>query len=177
MAGDSGTTSDRSTSSAEPTTDGFVRLHSNIGWWTLLLFVTLGIVLESLHGFKVSWYLNVGEETRRLLWRLAHAHGTFLALVNIVFGLAVKQAGGNHPRWRSIASRCLIGATIALPAGFFLGGTSTYDGDPGIGIALLPLGAAMLWIAILLTACKWPGEKQPAARPVTRKRRPRAAKT
>jgi hypothetical protein len=129
----------------------YVRLHGNFGWWSLLLFVSLGIVLESLHGFKVAWYLNVGEETRRLLWRLAHAHGTFLGLIHIAFTVAVKDRS-LRPVARKVASRCLIGASVALPGGFFLGGTTIYRGDPGLGIVLLPFGAAMLWVAILLTA-------------------------
>ena len=61
------------------------RRHLRVGWTSLLVFVVLGGVLESMHGFKVDWYLAVGNETQRLLWRLAHAHGTFLSLVHIGF--------------------------------------------------------------------------------------------
>ena len=39
-----------------------------------------------------------------------------------------------------------------MPAGFFLGGTIIYGGDPGLGIILLPIGAVLLLIAVLLTA-------------------------
>ena len=60
------------------------------GWWSLLLFLTLGIVLEAMHGFKVGWHLDVGNEARRLLWTLAHAHGTLLALIHIGFALTVR---------------------------------------------------------------------------------------
>src|SRR4051794_6786004 len=63
----------------------YVRSHLRFGWWSLLLFLTLGMVLEGLHGFKVAWYLNVSTQTRRLLWTLAHAHGTALGLVHIAF--------------------------------------------------------------------------------------------
>ena len=35
-----------------------------------MVFLTLGIGLEVMHGFKVAWYINVGMETRRLMWRL-----------------------------------------------------------------------------------------------------------
>ncbi|MCA9216266.1 MAG: hypothetical protein KDB27_24525 [Planctomycetales bacterium] len=149
---------------AAEATAKYVRLHSSIGWWSLVLFVTLGIALEALHGFKVSWYVNVGDETRRLLWRLAHAHGTFLGLIHIAFTVVVKERGGEKPVWRLIASRCFIGASVAVPAGFLLGGAKTYGGDPGLGIALLPPGAAMLWIALVLTALGWPCD--PAANTV-----------
>ena len=49
--------------------------------------VALGLLLESLQGFKVAAYLDVSNETRRLMWRLAHAHGTLLAVVNILYAV------------------------------------------------------------------------------------------
>jgi len=52
------------------------------GWWSLVVFLSLGGVLEMLHGFKIGWYVDVGNELRRLMFTLAHAHGTALALVN-----------------------------------------------------------------------------------------------
>ena len=129
-----------------------IRKHLLVGWGALLLFVTLGVVLESLHGFRVAWYHNVGMETRRLTWRLAHAHGTFLAVVNLAFALTLYVLGESaQGAWRRIASGCLLGATIALPAGFFLGGIVIYGGDPGFGIFLTPLGALLLVIAVSAT--------------------------
>ena len=44
--------------------------HLRFGWGSLLVFVLLGGVLEGMHGFKVDWYLAVGNETQRLMWRL-----------------------------------------------------------------------------------------------------------
>src|SRR4029453_17125205 len=44
--------------------------HVRFGWTSLFVFVVLGAVLEGLHGFKVDWYLRVGNEARRFLWRL-----------------------------------------------------------------------------------------------------------
>jgi len=124
--------------------------HIRIGWWSLLTFVTLGLGLEAMHGLKIGWYLDV--DYRRLLWTLAHAHGTLLALVHIAFGLTAWKLPGWHPRLRGIASRCLTAAGILIPAGFFLGGIFVYSGDPGLGILLLPAGAILLIGAILLTA-------------------------
>ena len=130
----------------------YIRKHLLVGWGALHLFVTLGVVLESLHGFKVAWYHNVGMETRRLTWRLAHAHGTFLAIVNIAFALTLYVLGESAQRaWRRIAYGCLLGATLALPAGFFLGGVVIYGGDPGFGIFLSPVGALLLVIAVSAT--------------------------
>jgi len=130
----------------------YIRKHLLLGWGALLLFVILGAVLESLHGFKVAWYHNVGMETRRLTWRLAHAHGTFLAVINTAFAVTLYVLGESaQGAWRRIASGCLLGATIALPAGFFLGGVVIYGGDPGFGIFLSPLGALLLMIAVAAT--------------------------
>jgi len=130
---------------------GAARRHLVAGWWAVLLFLTLGTVLEILHGYKVSWYLDVGNSTRRLMWTLAHAHGTLLGVLNIVFSLTVRNLPwtGRSP---NVASVALLGATLLLPGGFFLGGIVTYDGDPGLGILLVPVGALALLLAVTLTA-------------------------
>ena len=127
--------------------------HLRFGWWTLLVFLSLGLGLEVLHGFKVGLYLNVSNETRRLMWTLAHAHGTLLALVNLGFAFTVRLLPEWSARERGVASVCLRGATCLMPAGFFLGGTFIYSGDPGLGILLVPVGGLMLLVAAFLTAC------------------------
>lgn len=101
------------------------------GWWSLLVFLSLGGVLETLHGFKVGWYVDVGNETRRLMFTLAHAHGTLLALVNIAAGLTVRIV--ERFALRSSVSFALIWAGILLPAGFFLGGIVIYGWRSRIG--------------------------------------------
>ena len=102
--------------------------------------------IASAHGFKIGWYVDVGNETRRLMFTLAHAHGTLLALINIAAGLT----GRNMDRFslRPSVSFALIWAAILLPAGFFLGGIVIYDGDPGLGVWLVPIGAALLFYGI-----------------------------
>ena len=114
------------------------RTHLRFGWWALLFFLSLGIFLELLHGFKAGLYLDVGYSTRRLMWTLAHAHGTLLSLVNIAFAFTVTMLPAWKPKSRNLASVCLYGATILMSSGFFLGGLYFYSGDPGIGIFLLP---------------------------------------
>ena len=130
----------------------YARRHLRFGWWSLLVFATLGLVLESLHGFKVSAYLDVSNETRRLMWTLAHAHGTLLSMVHVLFGLSVRVAPEMGIRNRPLISRCLIGASVVLPGGFFLGGIGSYGGDPGVGVLFVPVGAAALLIALFLLA-------------------------
>jgi hypothetical protein len=128
------------------------RRHLRFGWWSLLLFATLGLVLESLHGFKVRAYLDVSNETRRLMWTLAHAHGTLLAVIHIVFGLTLR--GGSVPALASqrLLSTALYAASVLLPGGFFLGGVVFYAGDPGVGVLLVPAGGVLLLYAIFRIA-------------------------
>jgi uncharacterized membrane protein len=116
------------------------------GWWSLLIFLSLGAVLETLQGFKIGWYLDVGNETRRLMFTLAHAHGTLLAVVNIAAGLTARIV--DRFTLRPSVSLALIWAAILLPVGFFLGGIVIYDGDPGLGVWLVPIGAALLFYSI-----------------------------
>jgi hypothetical protein len=130
----------------------YARRHLRLGWWSILVFAALGLVLESLHGFKVRVYLDVSNETRRLMWTLAHAHGTLLGAVNVLFGLTLRAAPSMAKARQTIVSKLLAGATILLPLAFFLGGVSFYAGDPGLGIILLPVGATMLLAALYLIA-------------------------
>lgn len=135
--------------------DGGARLadlHLRLGWWTLLVFLVLGSLLEAFHGFKVQWYLAVTNETRRHLWTLAHAHGTLLGLINIAFGLTLRARPRLGASPRALASRALLVATALLPGGFFLGGSMIYAGDPGLGVLLVPLGAGLLALSVFLTA-------------------------
>lgn len=140
------------TAADENNSIGIIRRHLRIGWWTLLVFLTLGIVLEALHAFKTPGYLSVANETRRMMWTLAHAHGTLLGLVHLAFAATLLRLPGWPAKTSAIASAALIGATILMPGGFFLGGVNPKAGDPGIGIVLLPVGAVLLLIAVLLTA-------------------------
>ena len=130
----------------------YVRRHLRFGWWSLLLFATLGLVLESLQGFKVRAYLDASNDTRRLMWTLAHAHGTLLAAVNILFGLTLRSAApAAMPGVRRISAG-LIAASLLLPGGFFLGGVAFYGGDPGLGVLLVPVGGALLLVALFSIA-------------------------
>lgn len=146
--------------STTPETTALQLRHLRLGWTSLLVFVLLGGVLESMHGFKVDWYLVVGNETQRLLWRLAHAHGTFLSLVHIGFAITLQhlaKSGGDEPAaLPKFASASLTAALIALPGGFLLGAFGGHGGDPGIGIVLVPFGLVMLVVAIIGTLRRLP---------------------
>ena len=132
----------------DPIQAGLSRRHLLVGWWSVFGFAGLGLLLEAFHGFKVGAYLDASNETRRLMWTLAHAHGTLLGLVHIAFGLTLVQLPRLQPAAVRMASQALVGASVFLPLGFFLGGVRFYAGDPGLGIALVPVGAVLLLAAL-----------------------------
>ncbi len=152
---------DSNRTSGDAATATYVRRHLRFGWWSLLCFLTLGIALETLHGFKVGWYLDVSHATRRLMWTLAHAHGVLLSLVHVAFGVTLPLLSAHTVRLARWASPCLIGASFFLPGGFFLGGIVIHGGDPGLGILLVPLGAFFLFVGVLLTACRATALRKP----------------
>ncbi|MFP6607438.1 MAG: hypothetical protein VCC67_08990 [Myxococcota bacterium] len=129
-----------------------LRRHLRFGWWSLAFFLLIGTTLEAMHGLKVGYYLDASNSTRRLLWTLAHAHGALLGLVHLGFaatlGLGVVLSERSS-RW---ASGCLAGASFLLPGGFAIGGWFAEAGDPGLGVLLVPVGAAALLVSVVLTA-------------------------
>lgn len=133
--------------------EDYARRHLRIGWWALFVFAALGLVLESLQGFKVAAYLDVSNDTRRTMWRLAHTHGTLLGVINVLFALTLRSSAVT-PAAASRISITLTGATLLLPLGFFLGGVVFYGGDPGIGVLLVPVGAVLLLLALFWIASR-----------------------
>lgn len=130
------------------------RRHLRFGWATVALFAIGGLTLEALHGFKLGLYLDVGNETRRLLWTLAHAHGTLLGLLHIGWGATLAAADDDdHRKRRRRVGKLLRAATVLLPGGFFLGGVWTYGSDPGIAaVIMVPLGGLALVAALVQAA-------------------------
>ena len=86
------------------------------------------------------------------MWTLAHAHGTLLSLVHVLFGLSVRVAPDMGARSHPLISWCLIGASLLLPGGFFLAGAVFYGGDRGVGVLLVPVGAVSMMIAVFFLA-------------------------
>ena len=125
------------------------RRHLAVGFATLALFVLLGALLEGLHAFKVDAYLNVAHETRRMMLRLAHAHGTLIALVNVAFGLTVRAFPNAGSK---LASSALLAALALVPLGFGLGAVGAKGGGPGALVLLVPSGALALVVGLISTA-------------------------
>jgi hypothetical protein len=125
--------------------EAIARRHLRVGWGALFVFVSLGLLLEGLLAWKASSYVDVGSETRRTMWRLAHAHGTGLAMVQIVYGLTVKSVPAAAD---ALGSACLLVALGLIPLGFFGGGVVVHGGDPGMLVLLVPPGAVALLVGV-----------------------------
>ena len=128
--------------------DPAIRKTVRMGWLLLAIALPLGVTLEALHGFKVQAYL--ASETRREMWRLAHAHGTLLGILCLV---SAALAGAHVPaRIRSRVLAMIRWGAVLMPLGFFLGGVLNSEGDPSPGIALVPIGALLLVVALVRVA-------------------------
>lgn len=127
-----------------PSSDALVLAHSRFAVTLLFVALAFGIVLETLHGFKAVTYLM--DPVRKEFWSLAHFHGIGLALVNLVFSSWAGRTGLGV-RNRSVSMSLMVGSVI-LPLGFFLAGIAHYGSDPGLGIFLAPVGAALILYAI-----------------------------
>lgn len=135
--------------SGEPSRDAGQR-HLRFGFFALLVFLTLGFLLEFFHGFRIGSYLSEETEPRRLMWTLTHTHGTLIALIHIALGASWSRLRPS-PHLR-IASLSLFAAACLLPLGFFLGGLFVYPPDPGLGVVLVPIGGVFLFVGVALVA-------------------------
>jgi hypothetical protein len=129
-------------------TDPAIRKTLRTGWLLLAISLPFGVTLEGLHGFKVQAYL--ASEMRREMWRLAHAHGTLLGMLCLV-SAAIGEAhvpASIRPR---VMAMIRWGAVL-MPLGFFLGGVLNSEGDPSLGILLVPPGALLLVVALVRVA-------------------------
>ena len=133
--------------------EGLARRHRRFGWTALFAWMCGGLVLELFHGFKVGDYLL--DPLRRELWTLAHFHGALLSVVNLVY-VRWAEAPGLSAAARGRASWALIAGSVLMPVGFLLGGLQHFEGDPGFGIFLAPLGAlALLYPAAAQVRAAW----------------------
>ena len=122
------------------------------GWVSIAIWMSFGLLLEGLLGYKIPSFLE--DAQRRELFRLAHTHGTLLSLVLIASALSVRLFEIRPP---AVALAALRLGAVLMPLGFLLGGMWHPEGDPGVGIWLVPPGALMVIfgaIGILLSCRK-----------------------
>lgn len=110
-----------------------------VGWVSIAFWMSVGLLLEGLLGYKIPAYLN--DLQRRELFRLAHTHGNLLGLILVVASLCISRSANPPPRAAQIA---LIAGSILMPLGFFFAGIWHPEGDPGIAIWLVPPGALLV---------------------------------
>lgn len=135
------------TSTANPG-DPAIRKTVRAGWLLLAIALPFGVTLEALHGFKVQSYL--ASDMRREMWRLAHAHGTLLGMLCLVSAALAEAHILETIRARVLAM--IRWGAVLMPLGFFLGGVLNSEGDPSLGILLVPPGALLLIVALVRAA-------------------------
>ena len=117
------------------------------GWVSIALWMSFGLLLEGLLGYKIPAYLE--DAQRRELFRLAHAHGTLLGLVVIAAALSVRSLQIHPPR---VAAQAMRIGSVLMPLGFLLSGAWHPEGDPGLAIWLVPPSALMIIFGAVATA-------------------------
>jgi hypothetical protein len=131
------------------TPDSSIRRTLRTGWILLAISLPLGVTLEALHAFKVRSFLE--SDVRREMWRLAHAHGTLLGILLIAFAAVADRHLAPLEARARVARHLRFGAVL-MPLGFFLAGILNREGDPSFGIALVPIGALFLLVALVRAA-------------------------
>jgi hypothetical protein len=116
------------------------------GWASVAVWMSVGLLLEGLLGYKIPAYLN--DPQRRELFRLAHTHGTLLGVLLIVAALVLAR-GAQVP---AIAATALRVGAVLMPAGFFVAGIWHTESDPGLAVWLVPAGALLvIYAAVAFT--------------------------
>ena len=123
------------------------------GWISIAFWMTFGLFLEGLLGYKTPAYLD--DPQRRELFRLAHAHGALLGLLLIAAALCGRLGIAQPTRAAEIALRT---GALLLPVGFLLSGVWHSESDPGLAIWLVP-PAALLTIFGAITMAFTCGSK------------------
>ena len=144
--------SGRRSKASAPSARSTQLLHLRSGWLMLALFGCLGMLLESFHGFKLSFYVAEDVQSRRLCWMVAHGSGVLLGLLHICFAASVARGGFQAVGQRIRSSHRLLAASIAIPVGFFLAGLFAQPGSLGSGIVVVYVGFTLLLIALWTTA-------------------------
>ncbi len=112
-------------------------------WLSLAGWIAFGLLVEGMIGFRTPALLD--DPIRREMFRLAHAHGTLLNLVLVAAAICARLEMVTLPPAVAWPLRL---AVLLMPVGFLLGGAWHFKGDPGLGIALVPLGALLLLGAV-----------------------------
>ena len=123
------------------------------GWTLVTVSLAGGLLLESFHLVKLPSYMDV--HLRRELWTLAHAHGTLLGAITVLFALSTERLLPD-PAARAGAARLVTWGAVLVPLGFLGGGVANAEGDPSLAILLVPAGGLLLLLGLgLLARSAW----------------------
>lgn len=114
------------------------------GWIGFAIWMTFGLLLEGLLGYKIPSYL--ADPQRRELFRLAHSHGTLLSLLLVLAALWIERG---HAAPHRAACFILRLGTVLLPVGFLIAGIWHFESDPGFAIWLVPSGTVLVIFAVI----------------------------
>jgi|CXWL01.1.fsa_nt_gi hypothetical protein len=124
-------------------------LAAKVGRWSLLAWLSSGLALEGLHLWKAPFFLE--DALRREFFVLAHAHGGLLAALTLVVFVLSARLELDERRARTI-DRLVSAGAVLVPLGFLLGGLWHTEADPGLLVALAPIGALCWMSGLFLVA-------------------------
>jgi hypothetical protein len=113
-------------------------------WIGLAFWMTFGLLLEGLIGYRIPDYLS--DPQRRELFRLAHAHGGVLSLILLASALGIGH-GMTAPA-RIVVAALRIGVVV-MPLAFLVAGIWHYGNDPGLAIWLVPPSGLLVIFGIV----------------------------
>jgi len=113
-------------------------------WIGLAFWMSFGLLLEGLIGYRIPDYLN--DPQRRELFRLAHAHGGVLSLVLLAAAFGLGFGATEAPRKALLALRVGV---VVMPLSFLLAGMWHYSNDPGLAIWLVAPAALLVIFGIV----------------------------
>ena len=117
------------------------------GWLGLAFWMSFGLLFETLMAYRAPSYLEDGE--RRELFRLAHAHGSAFGFLLVAASLWVNA---RRVKLARLSWRALRAGTVLMPFGFLFAGVWHPEGDPGLAIWLVPIGAIALVFGLISVA-------------------------
>lgn len=126
------------------------------GWLGLTMWMSFGLLLESLMAYKAPAYLD--DHLRRELFRLAHAHGSLFSIVLVIAALWARTVSARLSRPAVAGLR--FGSAV-MPLGFLAAGAWHPEGDPGFAIWLVPAGALPLIFGLISIALVSRPNRQP----------------
>ena len=116
------------------------------GWTSLFIWAAVGAALEGMHALKVAAYLD--DEMTRWLCTLGHAHGAGLSIIVLLYVSVGAPLFRDRPTVGARVGLCFALAAGLIPVGFIAGAFGRPEGDPSLGIILVPIGALLLFVAL-----------------------------